>query len=114
MLEDQLLDKIKIMIKEEIVDEKDSLLKIVEDIKKLKSDINKAVYFMNTKFELIMHENKKLKGKVSMLVNENKVLNDQLKVMKEETTSLSTQVDYLQRNVKCKILEIIFSALCEK
>ena len=70
MLEDQLLDKIKIMIKKEIVDEKDSLLKIVEDIKKLNSDIDKAVDFMNIILELIMHESKELKGKVSTLVND--------------------------------------------
>ena len=66
------------------------LFKIVEDIKKLKSDIDKAVNFMNIKFELTMHESKELKGKVSMLVNENKVLNEVLKYMKDETTSLSS------------------------
>ena len=54
MLEEQLLDKMKTMIKEEIADEKYSLLKIVEDIMKLKSNIDKAVGFMNTIFELII------------------------------------------------------------
>ena len=57
------------------------LFKIVEDIKKLKSDIDKAVDFMNTNFEVIMHESKELNGKVSTLVNVgNKVLKDQLKI----------------------------------
>ena len=54
MLEEQLLNKMKTMIKEEIADEKYSLLKIVEDIMKLKSNIDKAVGFMNTIFELII------------------------------------------------------------
>ena len=64
------------MIEEEIADENNSLLNIFEDIEKLKSDVDKAVDFMNPKCELIMDESKELKGKVSMLVNENKVLND--------------------------------------
>ena len=62
---------------------KDSLLKFFENIKKFKSNLEKAVDFMNTKFELIMDKSKKSKGKFSVLVNENKVLNDQLKDMKE-------------------------------
>ena len=108
MLDEQLLDKMKTMTKEEIADKKDSLLKIVKDIKKLKSGVDKAVDFMNTKFELVMDESKELKDKVSMLVNESqKVLNDQLKDMKEETTSLSSQIDSLERNLKDKNVEII-------
>ena len=35
------------------------------------------------------------------------MLNDQLKDMKEETTSFSSQVDYLERNLKGKNVEII-------
>ena len=53
------------MIKEEIIDVKDSLLK------KFKLDVDKTVDFMKTTFELIIDESKELKGKFSMLVNEN-------------------------------------------
>ena len=102
-----LLDKMKTMIKEEIADEKDRLLKIVENIQKIKSDIGKTVDFMSEKFEVIIHESKELKSKVTMLVKENKILNDQLNDMKEETTSLSSQVDFLERNLKGKNLEIV-------
>ena len=97
----------KTMIKEEISDEKDRLLKIVENIQKIKSDIGKTVDFMSEKFEVIIHESKELKSKVTMLVKENKILNDQLNDMKEETTSLSSQVDFLERNLKGKNLEIV-------
>ena len=38
--------------------ENDSFLKVVEDNKKLKSDVDKAMDFMNTKFELVMNESK--------------------------------------------------------
>ena len=41
------------------------------------------------------------------MVNENKVLNDQLKDIKEETTGLNLQIDYLERNLKGKNVEII-------
>ena len=107
MLGKTLLDKMKTMIKEEISDEKDRLLKIVENIQKIKSDIGKTVDFMSEKFEVIIHESKELKSKVTMLVKENKILNDQLNDMKEETTSLSSQVDFLERNLKGKNLEIV-------
>ena len=107
MLGKTLLDKMKTMIKEEISDEKDRLLKIVENIQKIKSDIGKTVDFMSEKFEVIIHESKELKSKVTMLVKENKMLNDQLNDMKEETTSLSSQVDFLERNLKGKNLEIV-------
>ena len=107
MLGKTLLDKMKTMIKEEISDEKDRLLKIVKNIQKIKSDIGKTVDFMSEKFEVIIHESKELKSKVTMLVKENKILNDQLNDMKEETTSLSSQVDFLERNLKGKNLEIV-------
>ena len=90
MLEKQLLDKMKTMIKEEIADEKDSFFLIIEGINKLKSDVDKAVNFMNKNFELIMYESKELKGKFSIFVNENKVLNVQLKDMQDKTTSHKT------------------------
>lgn len=61
-------------IKEEILAKKDSLLKIVEDIKKSKLGVEKAMDFMNTKFESVMNESTELKGKVSMLVNKNQIL----------------------------------------
>ena len=88
--------------------EKQRLLNISENIKKLQSNLEKAVDFMNTTFELIMDESEELKGKVSMLVNENKVLNDQLnlKDMKEDTTNLSSHIDYLERNLKGINVEI--------
>ena len=39
--------------------EKQRLLNISENIKKLQSNLEKAVDFMNTKFELIMDKSKK-------------------------------------------------------
>ena len=44
--------------KRKVSGEKDSFPKIVEDVKKFKSDVDKAMDFMNTKFELVMNESK--------------------------------------------------------
>ena len=52
--------------------EKQRLLNISENIKKLQSNLEKAVDFMNTKFEIIMDESKELKCNISILVNEKK------------------------------------------
>ena len=47
-----------------------------------------------------------MNSKVRLLLNENKVLNDQLKEMKEETNSSNLQLDYIERNLKSRKVEI--------
>ena len=106
MMKEEFLKEIKIMMKEEIEIEKDSLKEAVESIKKIKLEVNKAVDFMNEQFELYRHENKQLKGKVNMLMDKNKELSDQLKEMKEETSSSNLQIDYIERNLKSRNVEI--------
>lgn len=101
-----LKEELVVEIKKELVVEKENLLKIVEEIKHLKTDLDNTIQFMNSKFEMVLNQNKDLSDKVSKLVDEKKVMESQLKSIKEEKNGLSSQVDFLERNLKGKNLEI--------
>ena len=65
-------EELVVEIKKELVVEKENLLKIVEEIKSLKTDLDNTVQFMNSKFEMVLNQNKELSDKVSKLVDEKK------------------------------------------
>ena len=110
MLKEELVVDIKkelaIKIKKEFAGEKENLLKIVKEIKKMNTDLDTSIQFMNSKFELVVKQNKELTEKVSKLVDENQVIKGQLKGMNKDNNSLTSQVDFLERNLKGKNVEI--------
>ena len=75
------------------------MLKIVEGIKNIKTDLDNTIQFINSKFEKAVNQNKELSEKVSKLADESKVIKKQLKGVKEDKNSLSSQLDFLERNL---------------
>ena len=103
-MKDALMVEMKKMLKEELVAEINKEFAV--EIKKEFADLDNTIQFMNAKFETVVNQNKELTDKVSKLVDENKVVKKQLKDIKEDNNILSSQVDFLERNLKGKNVEI--------
>ena len=68
--------------------------------------MKKSLTFLNHQFEDIKRENENMK-EVKVFKLENERLNVQMKEMKKEISSSSLQLDYIERNLKSKNVEII-------
>ena len=47
------------------------MLKTAKEIKKIKTDLDTTIQFMNSKFEIVVNQSKELTDKVSKLVDDN-------------------------------------------
>ena len=108
---------LKKMIEKLTRDQEKSNNALLNEMQKVKGELanqaeviesmKKSLTFFNQQFEDIKMENENIKKEVKFFKLENERLNFQMKEVKKEISNSSLQLDYIERNLKSRNVEII-------